>query len=159
MKFARAAAGLLASQLLLTGCTSMSSASHSVTEEVRPVASLAHCGLTAPGLVLVENAAQWQKLSSSLGAQLPAWPEESDHWLMVASLGQQRTGGYGVDFENAGMDGHQLKVSVKVRRPAADAMVTQALTTPCIVFELPSTGWKTVTVAGEAPFPISREHP
>ncbi|WP_169334067.1 protease complex subunit PrcB family protein [Marinobacter nanhaiticus] len=123
------------------------------------MASLTHCGLTAPGLVVVENVGQWRKLSSGLGANLPAWPDAPGRWLIVASMGQQRTGGYGLEFESVDVAGEQLTINVNVRRPAADAMVTQALTTPCMVIDLPSTGWETVTVSGEAPFPMSRQHP
>lgn len=144
--------------MVLMGCAANSS-HNSVAESVSPVASMSHCGLTAPGLVLAQNPGDWQKLSDVFGSQIPAWPDAPDHWLLVASLGQQRTGGYGVDFKNAEMSGGRLLINVAVRRPPADAMVTQALTTPCLIVELPSSGWDTVTVDGSAPFPMSRKHP
>ena len=155
---------LLLLPFILSGCIAQSShrevaGNSEYKEAVKAVASFSHCGLTAPGLVLATSPEDWQKLSSVFGAQTPAWPDESDRWMLVAALGQKRTGGYGIGFSESVMEGRKLVVRVSVSSPASDAMVTQALTTPCLVVEVPSIGWDTVTVAGEAPFPMSRKHP
>lgn len=148
----------LVAPLTLSGCAANSS-HNDVVQSVKAVTSLSHCGLTAPGLVLAQGPGDWRKLSDIVGSQIPAWPGEPGRWMLVAAMGQKRTGGYGVGFSEATMDGSELVIDVSVSSPAPDAMVTQALTTPCLIVALPSTGWETVTVTGDAPFPMSRKHP
>lgn len=163
-RLTRVLASLLLSPLILSGCIAQSSHSEAqenneMSETAKAVASYSHCGLTAPGLVLATSPGDWQKLSNVFGSQMPAWPDESDRWMLVAALGQKRSGGYGVGFSESVMDGRELVVRVSVSSPDPDAMVTQALTTPCLVVELPSAGWDTVRVEGDEPFPMSRKHP
>lgn len=129
------------------------------TSPVKAVASMAHCGFTAPGLVLATSASDWARFSDSLGARLPAWPDQPDRWLLVASMGKRNTGGYSITFNNAELNDQQLSIAVSQRRPAPDAMATQALTTPCVVLEIPAQGWRELVVTGEPPFPVRRSHP
>ncbi|MAA66030.1 MAG: hypothetical protein CL581_14800 [Alteromonadaceae bacterium] len=151
----------ITSAALVSGCVVSGdhSGQASATSPVKAVASMAHCGFTAPGLVLATSASDWARFSDSLGARLPAWPDQPDRWLLVASMGKRNTGGYSITFNNAELNDQQLSISVSQRRPAPEAMVTQALTTPCVVLEIPAQGWRELVVTGEPPFPVRRSHP
>lgn len=151
-------AGSLALALtLVSGCVADPSVADGA--EVRVVTSKTQCGLTAPGLVLARNAAEWHALTGSVSGQLPDWPDVANQWLLVASLGQQTTGGHSIGFISADRDGQDLSIEVKVTHPAPDAMVTQMITSPCLVMAIPANDWHRVRVNGEAPFPMSRTHP
>ncbi|ROU02037.1 protease complex subunit PrcB family protein [Marinobacter sp. R17] len=157
--------GLKASAILvlglsgLAGCAAMADSDVDASQEVGVLMSSQYCGFTAPGLVLATDRSQWAQLSSASGGSLPPWPEEAGQWLLVANLGQKPTGGHRIDFKSASRTDRNLSIEVAVRQPAADAMVTQALTTPCLVMVLPAGGWDTVTVEGAEPFPVTRQHP
>lgn len=143
----------------LSGCAATAGSATDASQDVEAVMVSQYCGFAAPGLMLAANQTQWQQLSSASGAQLPPWPAQAGRWLLVANLGQKPTGGYGIEFKGGSVTDRALMIEVSVRQPAADAMVTQALTTPCLVMELPADGWDTVTVEGPEPFPVSRKHP
>ncbi|TBW56886.1 protease complex subunit PrcB family protein [Marinobacter halodurans] len=143
--------------ILLSGCVADPPVADGA--EVQVIASQTRCGLTAPGLVLARNAAEWQALIGSVDGQLPDWPDVANQWLLVASLGHQATGGHGIGFISADRDGQDLSIEVKVTHPAPDAMVAQMITSPCLVMAIPASGWKQVRVNGEAPFPMTRPHP
>lgn len=143
----------------LAGCTAMAGVSAGANQDVEPLMASQHCGFAAPGLILTANQSHWRQLSSAAGTQLPPWPEQAGRRLLIANLGQKPTGGYGLDFKSATLTDRTLLIEVAVRQPASDAMVTQALTTPCLVLELPDDGWDTLVVEGADPFPVSRQHP
>ncbi|MEP6408034.1 MAG: protease complex subunit PrcB family protein, partial [Marinobacter sp.] len=50
-----------------------------------------------------------------------------------------------------------LELMVKVRRPAAGAMVTQALTTPCAVIAISPDDWEQLRVSGNGLKGFSRQ--
>ena len=111
---------------LITGCAINRSATADGAPLARQVTESDHCGLTAPGLVLV-------------------------------GLGQKTTGGYGLTLTSSEIVDDVLELAVKVRRPAADAMVTQALTTPCAVIAISPEEWEQLRVSGEGLGRFSRQ--
>ncbi|MGP4844693.1 protease complex subunit PrcB family protein [Marinobacter sp. 1Y8] len=152
---------LITSAALASGCVVSGDHSEQVSAgaAVKSVAAMAHCGFTAPGLVLATSASDWARFSDSLGARLPAWPDQPGRWLLVASMGKRNTGGYSIALHGAELDDQRLSVAVSQHRPAPDAMVTQALTTPCVVLEIPAQGWRELVVTGDSPFPVQRSYP
>ncbi|MFP4378654.1 MAG: protease complex subunit PrcB family protein [Spirochaetales bacterium] len=68
----------------------------------------------------------------------PERPEVSfaDSTVVIIVLGERPTGGYSVAISNVTYSGDEATVEVRVENPAADAMVTQALTTPFVVARL-----------------------
>lgn len=126
---------------------------------VTVLATPAHCGLTAPGLVLAQSQQDWQRLSSKPTAQLPDWPQTENTWLLVVSTGQKNTGGYSLALDDFEWPEQTLRLNVTQKKPKAGTVTTQALTTPCLVLAIPADGWNSLTVAGESPFPIIRTHP
>lgn len=70
--------------------------------------------------------------------------------LVLVELGTQPSGGHRLVLAPAGLQrqGGQLAVHVEHRRPAADAMVTMALTQPCLALVVPREGWTSATLHG-----------
>jgi hypothetical protein len=63
------------------------------------------------------------------------WRKES---VIMAFGGQYRTGGYSIDVSEVNvMDDDQIKYTFKVKTPARDSMVTEALTTPYMIIKVP----------------------
>ncbi|MFO7995211.1 MAG: protease complex subunit PrcB family protein [Marinobacter sp.] len=146
---------------LVTGCAINRSATADGAPLARQVTASDHCGLTAPGLVYISNASELDRLetlpSGNLSMnQLRALDMEQEH-LVLVGLGQKSTGGYGVTLESAEIVDDVLELTLNTRKPAADAMVTQALTTPCAVIAISPEDWKRLRVSGEGLDTITRE--
>ena len=145
----------------VAGCAVNRSATAEGAPLARQVTESDHCGLAAPGLVYVSNAeelSQLSKLPSGKLAlkQLRAIAFEREHLLLV-SLGQKTTGGYGLTLQSTAIVDDVLELMVEVRRPAAGAMVTQALTTPCAVIAISPDDWEQLRVSGNGLEGFSRQ--
>ena len=145
----------------VAGCAVNRSATAEGAPLARQVTESDHCGLAAPGLVYVPNAeelSQLSKLPSGKLAlkQLRAIAFEREHLLLV-SLGQKTTGGYGLTLQSSEIVDDVLELMVEVRRPAAGAMVTQALTTPCAVIAISPDDWEQLRVSGKGLEGFSRQ--
>jgi hypothetical protein len=64
---------------------------------------------------------------------VPAATASADRTLVAALQGEQRSGGHTITITKLELDGERLLVHVKLVVPAADAMVTMALTSPAHV--------------------------
>lgn len=153
--------GFALTSLVLTGCAANRSATPEGAPLARQLTQSDHCGLAAPGLVYLDNVAQVERLSGLPTRNLPldslkAVDFEREHLLLV-SLGQKTTGGYGITLEDSVIRDGVLEVRVSVRQPAADAMVTQVLTTPCAVMAVTPANWKRLTVSGAGMETLTRE--
>lgn len=118
----------------------------------RQVIQSDHCGLTEPGLTLIESQDQLTRFSSLGGQNLAiehvrALNFEREH-VVVVGMGQKPTGGYGLTLANSKIIDDTLMLNVIARRPPADAMVTQALTTPCAVLAISPDHWASLEVNG-----------
>ncbi|WP_421911132.1 protease complex subunit PrcB family protein [Marinobacter sp.] len=145
----------------VAGCAVNRSATAEGAPLARQVTESDHCGLAAPGLVYVSNAeelSQLSKLPSGKLAlkQLREIDFEREHLLLV-SLGQKNTGGYGLTLQSSEIVDDVLELMVEVRRPAAGAMVTQALTTPCAVIAISPDDWEQLRVSGKGLEGFSRQ--
>lgn len=69
----------------------------------------------------------------------PAQPEVNFSQRSIAAffVGQKPTGGYGLRFVSANSSGGTWRVTVELLQPAPGAILTQALTSPYLVLELP----------------------
>lgn len=146
---------------LVNGCAINRSATADGAPLARQVTESDHCGLTAPGLVYISNASELDRLetlpSGNLAMnQLRALDMEQEH-LVLVGLGQKSTGGYGVTLESAEIVDDVLELTLNTRKPAPDAMVTQALTTPCAVIAISPEDWKRLRISGEGLDTITRE--
>lgn len=119
----------------------------------RQITASDYCGLTAPGLVYLNSLKALQAFRSLNGQMLSLDSASSldfqrEHLLVVA-MGRRNTGGYGLTLTDAAMEGSTLAVTTRVRAPAPDSMVTQALTTPCVVLAVTADDWDKVVVRGD----------
>ncbi|MDL0432131.1 protease complex subunit PrcB family protein [Marinobacter sp. TBZ242] len=152
---------LALSIVLVTGCAINRSATADGAPLARQVTESDHCGLTAPGLVYIRNASELDSLSRLPSGnlsmnQLRAIDLDQEH-LVLVGLGQKSTGGYGVTLETAEIVDDVLELTLKAREPSPDAMVTQALTTPCAVIAISPEDWERLRVSGEGLDTITRE--
>lgn len=138
---------------LVAGCAANRSATADGAPLARQVTESDHCGLTAPGLVYVSNARELDELASLPSGNLAlnklrVIDFEQEH-LVLVGLGQKPTGGYGLTLESANIVDDVLELVVTARQPAEDAMVTQALTTPCTVIAISPNDWEQLRVSGD----------
>lgn len=139
--------------ILMAGCAANRSATAEGAPLARQVTESDHCGLTAPGLVYINNVGDLEKLSrlprGNLSMnQLRALDLEREH-LVLVGLGQKSTGGYGVTLKSAEIVDGVLELTLNARKPAAGAMVTQALTTPCAVIAISPEDWGRLRISGD----------
>ena len=119
---------------------------------VRQVTQSDYCGLAKPGMVYIESADQLAEFAARPNQnlaieQVRTLDFDREHALVVG-LGQKPTGGFGLTLANSKLLDDTLKLAVILRRPAADAMVTQALTSPCAVLAITPDYWQTLEVSG-----------
>lgn len=146
---------------LVAGCSVNRAATAEGAPLARQVTESNHCGLTAPGLVYISNPRDLDKVASLPSGnlsmnQLRALDLEREH-LVLVGLGQKPTGGYGLTLQSAEIVDDVLQLALNVRKPAPDAMVTQALTTPCVVIAISPDKWEQLRVSGEGMGTITRE--
>ncbi|BDG03794.1 protease complex subunit PrcB family protein [Anaeromyxobacter oryzae] len=107
-----------------------------------------------PSATLVTSPEAWREVFPSplLDGEAPAPPVDfGKDAVIVVAMGERPTGGWAVELarnEAAVKDGVVL-VQVSFRGPAKDALVTQALTRPCLAVKVPRDGIRAVKVADE----------
>ncbi|MEX0606169.1 MAG: protease complex subunit PrcB family protein [Marinobacter sp.] len=164
--------GLLSAFLMLSGCAGTNGESDQdvgTGKEVdvkqpaplaRQITASDYCGLTAPGLVYLDSLNALQAFRSLNGQMLSLDSASSldfqrEHLLVVA-MGRKNTGGYGLTLADAAMKNSTLAVTTRVHSPAPDSMVTQALTTPCVVLAVTANDWDKVVVRGDGLINMTR---
>lgn len=110
-----------------TGCSSTPTSGPAVTVLARSE----HCGLNL----------SWQRIhaNSELPPTLPQVGLFEDSTTLVISMGNQPTGGFDIVLPDAATrnpDGPGIRLEVRLDAPPADAMVTQALTSPCALIRI-----------------------
>ena len=88
------------------------------------------------------------------GSRLLSMPDEPDNTptdllLVAVSRGQQPTPGYGFELLEGSLKGDAVTVRLGWNRPAADAVLAQVITHPCIVIGLEGEGFGTLRVLDE----------
>lgn len=158
---AAGATGLAVTALLIGGCAANRSATPEGAPLARQLTQSDHCGLAAPGLVYLEDAGQVDRLARLPTRNLPlaslkAVDFAREH-LVLVSLGQKPSGGYGITLGHSAILEDVLEIAVNVRQPAADAMVAQVLTTPCAVIAVTPRHWQRLRVSGAGMKTLTRE--
>lgn len=80
------------------------------------------------GAMLIRTQAEYDALGDK--NIFPGALDFDQHDLVIVALGEQNTGGYSVDITSIQLVGSELAIKGKATTPAADAIVTQALTYP-----------------------------
>lgn len=109
------------------------------------IASGTYSGIHKERRVVVHSVEEWRELwrelhsGSTEAAAAPGAPQIdfSRSTLVVYAAGERPTGGYAVNVVEVRRMGSRIEVAVEVSEPAPDAIVTQALTYPYVVVELP----------------------
>ncbi|TNE77350.1 MAG: protease complex subunit PrcB family protein [Gammaproteobacteria bacterium] len=116
----------------------------------RQIAQSAHCGLVAPGHLLIRNEAELAQLSSLPGRNLSLAPfrqiDFRQETLVLVAQGQKPTGGYAITLEESAILDEELVLTVSERSPEPGSMVTQALTTPCAAIAVTAEGWNDIRI-------------
>lgn len=146
---------------LVSGCAVNRSATASGAPLARQVTESDHCGLTAPGLVYVQNINDLESLgrlpTGKLAMEKLRTIDLEEEHLVLVGLGQRATGGYGLTLQSADIVDDVLEMTLNVRKPAPDAMVTQALTTPCAVIAISPDDWEQLRVTGKGMDTFTRD--
>jgi len=142
----------IATGIVSAGCVSNYTETAEGAPLSRQITASDQCGVGSAGLTYLSKREEL--------ARLQAWPMQNlsmkplnaldfnrEHVLIVG-LGQKPTGGYGLTLANSQIESDTLKLTMILRRPAPDAMVTQVLTTPCAVLAITPERWKSIEVKG-----------
>ncbi len=142
---------LLLTLFALSACSSSPTPAVRSEAATRQITAASQCGFDEPGLVYMDSRQRLDEVTGTRGVNLTAMNNHDfnrEHLLLIGA-GRKPTGGYGVALDKAWFAGDVLTLTVTLRSPSADQMVTQALTSPCAVVAVPSEGWDTVQVKGE----------
>ena len=101
-----------------------------------------YSGVTERKAVLVTDEAQWKanwQQTNSRMLPVPPAPamDFSGQSVLAVYMGEQRTGGYAIEITGVELSGDTLRVTVRQTRPAPGSMVTQALTQPFHMVQIP----------------------
>lgn len=144
---------LVAGCAVLAGCASSAAGVNEPSAPLaRQVTQSAHCGLTGPGLAYVQGAERLQALlelpTQNMAVQQLRQVDLTKEHLLFVTLGEKTTGGYSVSLVSSESADSGLHISVAVRAPAPGTMVTQAITSPCVVVAIPAISWPEIRVSG-----------
>ncbi|MDY6816855.1 MAG: protease complex subunit PrcB family protein [Pseudomonadota bacterium] len=116
----------------------------------RQISQSSHCGLTAPGHLLLKSETDVGRLEGLQGRTLPLAPLRAVDFereqVVLAALGQKPTGGYSVTLVSSAIEDDTLELSVRIREPQPGVVVTQALTTPCAAIAVTARGWSDIRI-------------
>ncbi len=98
-------------------------------------------GVDRPSYRLVGDPAElltiWnQAYGASLTVPPPPVVDFARETVLAVFMGTRPTGGYGIDVRDVTLEGADLFVDLVLVEPAADAMVTQALTSPWVIIRV-----------------------
>ena len=101
-----------------------------------------HSGLNEPARVVIRTEQEWTALWDQMLNNFhpkPAMPvvDFSQHMLVVAAMGAQPTGGYGIRIENVSRRNAVITATVRLTSPGARCFTSQALTQPADIVRMP----------------------
>ncbi len=145
---------ILTGLLLLAGCRETAMAPPPVHLPVRLVWAGHQCGGPAPGASAywIDGSADLQRKVLSRPAVQAALAGGSMDWaregLLWVRMGRKPTGGFGLDPASSEAVVAQgiARVTVQWREPPPGAFVTQAITSPCLLLQLPRNDFHQVEV-------------
>lgn len=106
-------------------------------------------GGEAQGLVQLERAEDWSARVGVSEAEVFRAPVDwSAQRVLVVTLGTQPSGGHALALPDTRLPVRKgvLEMAVTHQRPGPDAMVTQALTSPCLFVQVQRAGWSRVAL-------------
>ncbi|NOY65830.1 MAG: protease complex subunit PrcB family protein [Gammaproteobacteria bacterium] len=106
-----------------------------------------------PGLKLLSSVADLKnELSIPLMLKKIKLIDFSKSAVLKINMGQKRSGGYGLKLntQQASIQKNELTIKIDWREPAANSMVTQALTSPCLYLLIPSADFDVITLVDQS---------
>lgn len=142
----------IASSVVGTGCVVNLKETADGAPLARQITASDQCGVGSQGLTYLRDEKDLARLGDwpmqNLAMKpLEALDFEQEH-ILVIGLGQKPTGGFGLTLANSEIVDGTFRVTVFLRRPPADAVVSQALTTPCAVLAITPDHWDRLEVNG-----------
>ena len=130
--------------LALQGCAGVNHASEALLLE--KVYANSQCGgLDQPEVVWIADTETWrQRYAQMMSLRMTPLPlptvDFSRESILLIAMGQQTTGGYGLSLIGtmATVQDGVLIVPVEWREPPPGAILTQAMTSPCLLAKLPA---------------------
>lgn len=148
---------------LLVACAGNAELTDEGAPLARQVVQSDHCGLKAPGVVMIAEGAEIDRLKSLPASHLALEPlrktDFGTEYLVLVGVGQKPSSGYGVTLVDSRIRDGQLEIDVSVRQPAEGAMLAQVLTTPCAVIAISDEGWNSLKISGDGYPTVTRDHP
>lgn len=117
------------------------------------------CGLQQAQLVWIPSQQEYQTLFSNLRrsyienqAKPPPLVEWQDYSAILVAMGQKNTGGYGLDVGNtdATVDDGVLSITLQWHEPKSGMIVTQVLTSPCLLLKVPKGDYHRIEIKDQA---------
>lgn len=105
-----------------------------------------HCNVEEPQALWINSQIQLQSLFAELRKNIiskqaaqPPVIDFSQYAGLLVAMGRKNTGGYGLELidNKAGVSDDVLQLAVQWREPAPGMIVTQALTSPCLLLKVP----------------------
>lgn len=138
----------------LAGCSATGEAQPEESIKIRQITQSAHCGLTGPGVAYLRSSEERETMLDVSGQNMATDAvrnvDLSREDLVIVTLGQKPTGGYSVGLTGAHEQERVLDLVMQVSAPGPDMMVTQVITSPCVVLAVEKRSWKQVRVQGVA---------
>lgn len=102
----------------------------------------AYSGVTERKAVIISDDASWRANWQQLTARQHPAPDApamdfSQHSVLAVYMGEKPTGGYTIEITGVEVAGGKLRVTVKQTSPGPGSMVTQALTQPYHMIQIP----------------------
>jgi len=110
-----------------------------------------------PSVTLVADSDQLKRIlieskGRMLGQSPPVPAVDFDAELVVTiQMGQKPTGGYGIELAepDATLKDGQALIRLRWAEPAPGSIVTQILTSPCLIVSLPKSAYEKITITDE----------
>ncbi|MFN3266657.1 MAG: protease complex subunit PrcB family protein, partial [Deinococcales bacterium] len=98
-----------------------------------------------------DNQQEWLetwKMISGNQIPMPSAPvvDFSKKRMVTIFLGQRPTGGFGLEYKSAALEGSTLKLVMETTSPAPGRLVAQVITSPYVVLEVTNTDFNVVQV-------------
>ena len=138
--------------LVIAGCAVNQTETAKGAPLARQITASDQCGVGSEGLTYLSQEddlarlGHWTMQNFSM-KPLRALDFDREH-ILIVGLGPKPTGGFGLTLANSRIVDDTFRLIVFLRRPPADAVVSQALTTPCAVLAITPDHWDTLEVNG-----------
>lgn len=146
------AAVALVTGFLLNACTTKYSSTADGAPLARQITASDQCGVGSQGLSYLESRDDLSRLEDWSMQNLSMKPlNELDfnrEHVLIVGMGQKPTGGFGLTLASSQIKDDVFRLTMFLRRPPADAVVSQALTTPCAVLAITPDHWDSLEVRG-----------